>query len=82
MATLRVSAVQVGTPNGSFPTNCNVHGRDLDRLTSGPAVRCAEILLKKSENDLARNSRICPARGVEDAVWPREPMTLVAETDQ
>ncbi len=30
MATLRVSAVQVGTPNGSFPTNCNVHGRDLE----------------------------------------------------
>jgi hypothetical protein len=40
------------------------------------------ILLKKSENDLARNSRIRPARGVEDAGWPREPMTLVAETDR
>ena len=42
----------------------------------------AQILLKKSENDLARNSRICPARGVEDAGWPREPMTLVAESDR
>ena len=41
-----------------------------------------QTLLKKSENDLARNSRICPARGVEDAGWPREPMTLVAESDR
>jgi hypothetical protein len=39
------------------------------------------IVLKKSENELAQNSRICPARGVEDAGWLREPMTLVAETD-
>jgi len=30
MSTLRVSAVQVGTPNGSFPGNCDVHGRDLE----------------------------------------------------
>jgi hypothetical protein len=39
-------------------------------------------MLKKSENDLARNSRIYPAREVEDAGWPREPMTLVADVDQ
>jgi hypothetical protein len=40
------------------------------------------ISLKKSENDLARNSRVCAARGVEDVGWPREPMTPVAETNQ
>ena len=45
-------------------------------------VSCRRISLKKSENDLARNSRVCAARGVEDAGWPREPMTPVAETNQ
>ena len=30
MSTPRASAVQVGTPNGSFPGNCDVHGRDLE----------------------------------------------------
>ena len=44
--------------------------------------RCAQISLKKSENELARKSRICAEGGVEDAGWPRGSMTLVAGADR
>ena len=47
-----------------------------------PDDRYLRISLKKSENYLARKSRICAEREIEDAGWLRKPMTLVAETNR